>query len=110
MHLEASTKPHVDKINSLIFNKYGLYNGLPKFQERLENCLGPLGFKQLLRWMYPFPWPIHVRVLWLHPFQILSHLFVHMLGTIPKGAINETAWFGLTPKNFERLGLGRWLF
>jgi hypothetical protein len=26
--------------------------------------------------------------------HILSHLFMHMLGTIPQGAINESAWLG----------------
>jgi hypothetical protein len=28
--------------------------------------------------MYPFSCLIHIRVLRLHPFQILSHLFVHI--------------------------------
>jgi hypothetical protein len=62
-------------------------DGFPDIQKPQNGFLVVSG----LRWMYPFPCPIHIHVLRLHPFQILSHLFVHMLVSISKGAINASA-------------------
>jgi hypothetical protein len=46
--------------------------------------------------MYPFPYPIHIHVLRLHPFQILSHLFVYMLVSQRCNQCKCMTWLNVT--------------